>query len=76
MTSPSPADLVREFHHAFGLDARTTPTEVSGELAAHRGELLAEEAAEVAEAAGGGGGGRRGPPRAGGGGVWGGRARG
>ncbi|MET9086756.1 MazG nucleotide pyrophosphohydrolase domain-containing protein [Streptomyces sp. NPDC004237] len=51
MTSPSPADLVREFHHAFGLDARTTPTEVSGELAAHRGELLAEEAAEVAEVA-------------------------
>ncbi|CAM5558779.1 MULTISPECIES: MazG nucleotide pyrophosphohydrolase domain-containing protein [Streptomyces] len=47
--SPSPADLVREFHKAFGLDARTTPTEVAPELAAHRGELLAEEAAEVAE---------------------------
>ncbi|MFJ3653633.1 hypothetical protein ACIPPR_10020 [Streptomyces nigra] len=46
--SPSPADLVREFHLAFGLDARTTPTEVAPELAAHRGELLAEEAAEVA----------------------------
>ncbi|MEU6576396.1 MazG nucleotide pyrophosphohydrolase domain-containing protein [Streptomyces sp. NPDC046805] len=48
MTS-SPAHLVREFHRAFGLDVRSTPTEVSAELAAHRGELLAEEAAEVAE---------------------------
>ncbi|MFC8997755.1 MazG nucleotide pyrophosphohydrolase domain-containing protein [Streptomyces rochei] len=47
--SSSPADLVRAFHHAFGLDARSVPTEVSPELAAHRGELLAEEAAEVAE---------------------------
>lgn len=47
--SSSPADLVREFHLAFGLDARTTPTEVAPGLAAHRGELLAEEAAEVAE---------------------------
>ncbi|MGW3443419.1 pyrophosphohydrolase domain-containing protein [Streptomyces sp. NPDC001076] len=53
-TGTSPARLVREFHHAFGLDARTTPTEVSPELAAHRGELLAEEAAEVAEVAVGG----------------------
>ncbi|MEU2059988.1 MazG nucleotide pyrophosphohydrolase domain-containing protein [Streptomyces sp. NPDC013455] len=49
--SSSPADLVREFHRAFGLDARSTPTEVAAELAAHRGELLAEEAAEVAEVA-------------------------
>lgn len=49
--STSPADLVREFHRAFGLDARSTPTEVDPELAAHRGELLAEEAAEVAEVA-------------------------
>ncbi|MFJ5838498.1 MazG nucleotide pyrophosphohydrolase domain-containing protein [Streptomyces shenzhenensis] len=48
MTS-TPAHLVREFHLAFGLDARSTPTEVSPELAAHRGDLLAEEAAEVAE---------------------------
>ncbi|MEU5598756.1 MazG nucleotide pyrophosphohydrolase domain-containing protein [Streptomyces sp. NPDC020298] len=47
--SSSPADLVREFHRAFGLDARTVPTEVAPALAAHRGELLAEEAAEVAE---------------------------
>ncbi|MFE7930727.1 MazG nucleotide pyrophosphohydrolase domain-containing protein [Streptomyces sp. NPDC057456] len=47
--SSSPAELVREFHRAFGLDARSTPTEVSPRLAAHRGELLAEEAAEVAE---------------------------
>ncbi|MFE2040916.1 MazG nucleotide pyrophosphohydrolase domain-containing protein [Streptomyces sp. NPDC059477] len=47
--SQSPAALVREFHRAFGLDARSSPTEVSPELAAHRGELLAEEAAEVAE---------------------------
>jgi predicted HAD superfamily Cof-like phosphohydrolase len=46
-----PADLVREFHLAFGLDARTVPTEVSAELAAHRAELLAEETAEVAEVA-------------------------
>lgn len=49
--STSPADLVREFHLAFGLDARTAPREVSPALAAHRGELLAEEAAEVAEVA-------------------------
>lgn len=47
--SSSPADLVRAFHRAFGLDARAIPTEVPPELAAHRGELLAEEAAEVAE---------------------------
>jgi predicted HAD superfamily Cof-like phosphohydrolase len=47
--SSSPADLVREFHLAFGLDARRTPIEVAPDLAAHRGELLAEEAAEVAE---------------------------
>ncbi|MET9844439.1 MazG nucleotide pyrophosphohydrolase domain-containing protein [Streptomyces ossamyceticus] len=52
--SSSPARLVREFHRAFGLDARTEPTEVPPELAAHRGELLAEEAAEVAEVAVGG----------------------
>lgn len=49
--SSSPARLVREFHRAFGLDARTAPAEVPPELAAHRGELLAEEAAEVAEVA-------------------------
>ncbi|GGW20555.1 MazG nucleotide pyrophosphohydrolase domain-containing protein [Streptomyces capoamus] len=49
--SSSPARLVREFHSAFGLDVRGTPTEVDPELAAHRGELLAEEAAEVAEVA-------------------------
>jgi predicted HAD superfamily Cof-like phosphohydrolase len=49
--SSSPADLVRQFHLAFGLDAHATPTQVSPELAAHRGELLAEEAAEVAEVA-------------------------
>ncbi|MGC9496126.1 MazG nucleotide pyrophosphohydrolase domain-containing protein [Streptomyces sp. WG7] len=47
--SSSPAGLVRAFHLAFGLDVRTTPTEVSPGLAAHRAELLAEEAAEVAE---------------------------
>ncbi|GGX60709.1 hypothetical protein GCM10010515_30630 [Streptomyces fructofermentans] len=45
----SPARLVREFHLAFGLDARTEPMEVSPELAAARRELLVEEAAEVAE---------------------------
>ncbi|MFE1854169.1 MazG nucleotide pyrophosphohydrolase domain-containing protein [Streptomyces sp. NPDC002387] len=48
---PSPASLVREFHLAFGLDVRTVPAEVSPDLAAHRGELLAEEASEVAEVA-------------------------
>ncbi|GKQ34502.1 MazG nucleotide pyrophosphohydrolase domain-containing protein [Streptomyces sp. A012304] len=47
--SSSPADLVRQFHLALGLDARDTPAEVPPGLAAHRGELLAEEAAEVAE---------------------------
>jgi predicted HAD superfamily Cof-like phosphohydrolase len=45
--SSSPAHLVREFHRAFGLDVRDTPTEVAPELAAHRGDLLAEEAAEA-----------------------------
>ncbi|SDD46532.1 Predicted phosphohydrolase, Cof family, HAD superfamily [Streptomyces prasinopilosus] len=50
-TSASPADLVREFHRAFGPDARETPAEVPPEVAAHRADLLAEEAAEVAEAA-------------------------
>jgi predicted HAD superfamily Cof-like phosphohydrolase len=49
MSSSSPADLVRAFHLAFGLDVRGTPGEVPPELAAHRGRLLAEEAAEVAE---------------------------
>ncbi|MDF3302626.1 MazG nucleotide pyrophosphohydrolase domain-containing protein [Streptomyces tropicalis] len=49
--SSSPAGLVREFHRALGLAARRTPTEVSPELAAHRGKLLAEEAAEAAEIA-------------------------
>ncbi|MFG2516252.1 MazG nucleotide pyrophosphohydrolase domain-containing protein [Streptomyces sp. NPDC048584] len=47
--SSSPAELVREFHRAFGLDVRDVPSEVAPELAAHRGELLAEEAEEVAE---------------------------
>jgi len=47
--SSSPAELVREFHCAFGLDVRDVPSEVAPELAAHRGELLAEEAEEVAE---------------------------
>ncbi|MEU3254366.1 MazG nucleotide pyrophosphohydrolase domain-containing protein [Streptomyces sp. NPDC006997] len=52
--SSSPADLVREFHRAFGLDARSRPTEVPAELAAQRRALLAEEAAEVAEVSVGG----------------------
>ncbi|MEH6374503.1 MazG nucleotide pyrophosphohydrolase domain-containing protein [Streptomyces sp. KLMMK] len=47
----SPAASVREFHLACGLDARTIPTEVPADLAAHRQELLAEEVAEVAEVA-------------------------
>ncbi|MCZ9336170.1 hypothetical protein NGM37_00090 [Streptomyces sp. TRM76130] len=41
--------MVRAFHDAFGLDVRDTPARVAPSLAAHRGELLAEEAAEVAE---------------------------
>ncbi|MET9255309.1 MazG nucleotide pyrophosphohydrolase domain-containing protein [Streptomyces sp. NPDC048182] len=48
MTS-SPAELVRAFHEACGLPARSTPAEVAPDLAAQRGVLLAEEAAEVAE---------------------------
>ncbi|RDG36998.1 pyrophosphohydrolase domain-containing protein [Streptomyces corynorhini] len=48
--STSPADRVREFHRACGLDVRLRPTEVSPALAAHRQDLLAEEVAEVAEA--------------------------
>lgn len=46
----SPKDLVREFHEAFNLDVRSTPTQVSPVLAAHRQDLLAEETAEVGEA--------------------------
>ena len=46
----SPAARVREFHRAFGLDARAVPTDVSPELAQHRQDLLNEEVAEVAEA--------------------------
>ncbi|MGV9291674.1 pyrophosphohydrolase domain-containing protein [Streptomyces sp. NPDC003719] len=49
MSSSTPADLVRAFHLALGLDTRSTPTEVEPALAAQRGALLAEEAAEVAE---------------------------
>ncbi|MEU5438144.1 MazG nucleotide pyrophosphohydrolase domain-containing protein [Streptomyces sp. NPDC020719] len=45
----SPARLVREFHATFGLDARSTPTEIPADLAAHRRDLLVEEAAEAAE---------------------------
>ncbi|MEW1720319.1 MazG nucleotide pyrophosphohydrolase domain-containing protein [Streptomyces sp. NPDC093109] len=48
--SASPADRVREFHRACGLDVRPLPAEVDPALAAHRQELLAEEVAEVAEA--------------------------
>ncbi|GLF95861.1 pyrophosphohydrolase domain-containing protein [Streptomyces yaizuensis] len=47
----SPAALVQQFHHAFGLDARPAPAEIPAELAAHRQDLLAEEFAEVAEVA-------------------------
>ncbi|MFI9568227.1 pyrophosphohydrolase domain-containing protein [Streptomyces rishiriensis] len=47
--SSSPADLVRAFHRALGLDVRITPATVSPRLAAQRGELLAEEAAEAVE---------------------------
>ncbi|WP_432057753.1 MazG nucleotide pyrophosphohydrolase domain-containing protein [Streptomyces sp. bgisy022] len=47
--SASPADLVRAFHQAFGLETCEVPSRVPPELAARRGELLAEEAAEVAE---------------------------
>ncbi|MET8570539.1 MazG nucleotide pyrophosphohydrolase domain-containing protein [Streptomyces sp. NPDC004783] len=49
MSTTSPADLVRAFHLAFGLDARSTPAKVPPALAAQRRELLTEEAAEVAE---------------------------
>ncbi|MFE7134107.1 MazG nucleotide pyrophosphohydrolase domain-containing protein [Streptomyces sp. NPDC057638] len=47
----SPAALVHEFHRAFGLDARSAPTEIPRTLAAHRRDLLEEEAAEAAEVA-------------------------
>ncbi|MGX2993961.1 pyrophosphohydrolase domain-containing protein [Streptomyces sp. JNUCC 64] len=43
--------MVREFHRAFGLDARPVPEEVPPRLAAHRQDLLDEEVAEVAEVA-------------------------
>ncbi|OIJ64699.1 hypothetical protein WN71_027605 [Streptomyces mangrovisoli] len=46
--------MVREFHRAFGLDARDTPTQVPPAVGAHRGELLREEAEEVAEVSAGG----------------------
>ncbi|MET9778077.1 MazG nucleotide pyrophosphohydrolase domain-containing protein [Streptomyces sp. NPDC006367] len=49
MSTSSPADLVRAFHHAFGLDVRDRPAKIPAALAAQRRDLLTEEAAEVAE---------------------------
>ncbi|MFF3325818.1 MazG nucleotide pyrophosphohydrolase domain-containing protein [Streptomyces sp. NPDC002889] len=49
--SESPAERVRAFHRAFGLDCRSVPTQPSPELALHRQDLLHEEVAELAEAA-------------------------
>ena len=43
----SPAVRVREFHRAFGLDARAVPTDVSPDLARHRQDLRHEEVAEA-----------------------------
>ncbi|MCX4526989.1 MULTISPECIES: MazG nucleotide pyrophosphohydrolase domain-containing protein [unclassified Streptomyces] len=47
---PSAQELVREFHHAFGLDAPDRPAETPRALSLHRQDLLAEEVAELAEA--------------------------
>ncbi|MEU8773273.1 MazG nucleotide pyrophosphohydrolase domain-containing protein [Streptomyces sp. NPDC048606] len=49
-TSPTPQELVRAFHEAFGLDLATRPTSVAPALAAHRQVLLQEEVTELAEA--------------------------
>lgn len=46
----SAADLVREFHAAFGLDAADTPALVGTGIAWQRQRLLVSEVAEVAEA--------------------------
>ncbi|MFC7933533.1 pyrophosphohydrolase domain-containing protein [Streptomyces cinereoruber] len=55
MTAPTPQDLVREFHRAFGLGTGSgSPAAVPPELARHRQALLEEEVAEVAEATEGG----------------------
>jgi predicted HAD superfamily Cof-like phosphohydrolase len=51
---PRPADLVREFHAAFGLGIGGRPAEIAPVLAAHRQDLLDEEVTEVAEASRGG----------------------
>lgn len=50
----SPAEQVRSFHRAFGLDCRSVPVEVTPEVARHRQDLLHEEVAELAEAGAGG----------------------
>jgi predicted HAD superfamily Cof-like phosphohydrolase len=44
---PRPADLVREFHAAFGLGIGGRPAEIAPVLAAHRQDLLDEEVAEA-----------------------------
>ncbi|MFC8293069.1 hypothetical protein ACFUJ0_01870 [Streptomyces sp. NPDC057242] len=49
MTVPTPQDLVREFHRAFGLGTGR-PAAVSPGLGRHRRALLEEEVAGVAEA--------------------------
>ncbi|OII60754.1 hypothetical protein BJP40_07705 [Streptomyces sp. CC53] len=51
----SVSELVREFHEAFGLAARTRPAEVPPEVARHRQDLLEEEVSELGEAAAAGG---------------------
>ncbi|MGW0392547.1 pyrophosphohydrolase domain-containing protein [Streptomyces sp. NPDC003042] len=48
--APTPQELVRAFHRAFGLDVGSTPANVTPELARHRQVLLEEEVAELAEA--------------------------
>ncbi|MFE0254346.1 hypothetical protein [Streptomyces sp. NPDC059010] len=48
--APTPQDLVRAFHRAFGLGIGSTPANVKPGLARHRQVLLEEEVAELAEA--------------------------
>lgn len=46
----TPAAMVREFHEAFGVEIRDTPGIPANEVEVLRYELIAEEAAEVADA--------------------------
>lgn len=46
----TPAEMVREFHEAFGVEIRDTPGIPSGDVEELRGHLISEEYGELMEA--------------------------